>query len=347
MILLLPTTAVEAGGRAAWMVAVISGLSGFVLLLLVGKLAQRFPGLTFAGFSARILGRWPGKVLTFLLAVNFGLVVSVDVGAAVKNLEGIYFVTTPPWVIALVLVVMGLCASWFGLVHSSRLAPLMLALLAATFFLTIPLLWRWMKPGYLIPLFDPTPIDVSSKAFWVSVGAIRAALFPVVFLPYLAEPKKAIRTLAWAHWVGWVGNFLAVITPIMVFSPEGARATTQAFPFVIAVLRIPNFPFERVEMLGRLVFHINTVYAMGNVYFTGGLFFAEVFGTKRIRPFMLVTAGLSLLPLLLIPSAVRATDFAYMSVIRALVIGLTVFPLLWIVYWLRGMHRKQPTAATS
>lgn len=329
------------------MVAVISGVSGFLMLLLVGKLAQRFPAKTFPTYAGEILGKWPGKALALVMAVNFGLNASVDLGVAVKNLEGIYFVNTPPWVIAGILAAMALATTWFGLVHASRLAPALLSLLVLTFLFTFPLLWRWMKPGYLIPLFDVRQVDFGSKAFWVAMGVIRAALFPVVFLPYVKEPKKAIRTLAWAHWVGWAGNFLAVITPVMVFGPEGARAVSQPFPFVIAVLRVENFPFERLEMLGRLAFHINTVYAIACIYFTGGLFFADVFGTKRIRPFMVVTAGLSMAPLLLIPSAVRATDFAYGSVLRGLAAGGTVFPLLWAVYLLRGLHRKPRGAAAA
>ncbi|HWI62768.1 MAG TPA: GerAB/ArcD/ProY family transporter [Symbiobacteriaceae bacterium] len=347
MILLLPTVAVEAGGRAAWMVAFISGFSGFLMLLLVGKLAQRFPAKTFPTYASEILGKWPGKILAFVMAVNFGLNASVDLGVAVKNLEGIYFVNTPPWVIALILAVMALATTWFGLVHASRLAPALLALLFLTFVLTFPLLWRWMKPGYLIPLFDVSQIDFGGKAFWVSMGVIRAALFPVVFLPYVKEPRKAIRTLAWAHWIGWVGNFLAVITPVMVFGPAGARAISQPFPFVIAVLRVENFPFERLEMLGRLAFHVNTVYAIACIYFTGGLFFADVFGVKSVRPFMPVMAGLSMAPLLLIPSAVRATEFAYGSVLRGLAAAGVTFPVLWVVYLLRGLHRKNRRAAAA
>ncbi|HYF77621.1 MAG TPA: GerAB/ArcD/ProY family transporter [Symbiobacteriaceae bacterium] len=347
MLLLLPTVAVEAGGRAAWMVAIAAGVTGFVQLMIVGKLAQRFPKLTFPEYAGIILGKWPGKVLSFLMAVNFGLNASVDIGVAVKNLEGIYFVTTPAWVIAVILALMALSATWFGLVHASRLAPVLLTLLGLTFLLTFPLLWRWMRPGYLIPLFDLSQIDAQSKSFWVAVGTIRAALFPVVFMPYIEEPKKAIRVLGWAHAVGMVGNFLAVITPVMVFSPEGARAAAQPFPFVIAVLRLSNFPFERMEMLARLAFHINTVYAVASIYFTGGLFLAKVFGSKWVRPGMVVTAALSVIPLILLPSAVRGTGFAYDSVIRGLVASTTVFPLLWLVYWVRGLHRRPKSAASA
>ena len=324
------------------MVALVSAVSGFTALMVIGKLGQRFPHLTFTGYAEKLLGKWPGRLVSLTLAANFGLNASVDLGVAVKNLEGIYFETTPSWVIAVILALMALAATWFGLVNSARMAPVLLGLLGLTFLFTFPLLWRWMKPGYMLPLLDLSPIDWTSKSFWVAVGTIRAALFPVVFLPYVKEPQKAIRTLAWAHWVGMVGNLLAVITPVMVFSPEGARAVAQPFPYVIAVLRLPNFPFERVEMLGRLAFHVNTVYAIGNIYFTGGLFMSEVFGTRSIRPFMLVMALLSMLPLVLIPSAVRATDFAHGSVIRGLVAAWAVFPLLWIIYWLRGFHRTKP-----
>ena len=260
-----------------------------------------------------------------------------------KNLEGIYFTRTPPLVIGIILAVMALSAVWFGLVTASRLAPALVTLLGATCLLTFPLLWRWVKPGYLIPVFDPAPIAFGSKQFWVAVGAVRASLFPVVFLPYVREPAKAVRTLAWAHLVGMVVNLLAVVAPIVVFSPEGARALPQPFPFVIGVIRLPNFPLERVEMLARLVFHINTIYAVACIYFTAGLLMAEAFGTRTVRPFLLVAAVLSLLPQFFIPTTARGTEFAYDSVIRGLIVTWTLFPLLWLVYWLRGMGRRRPT----
>jgi spore germination protein KB len=345
VLLLLPTVAVEAGGRAAWMVAVVAGVAGWVNLLVVGKLAQRFPQQTVAGYAGAILGKWPGKLVALLLAVNFGLNSSVDLSVALKDLQGIFYTNTPPWVVALILACMALAATWFGLVTASRMAPLLLTILFLTFVFTLPLLWRWLKPGYLIPLFDPSPIDIYSKPFWVATGIIRASLFPVVFMPYIKEPQKAIRTLSWAHWVGWLGNFAAVVTPVMVFGPVGAAAISQPFPYVISVIRLSVFPFERVEMLGRLAFHINTVYAIAGIYFTGGLIMAEVFGTTRIRPFMLVMVLLSLAPIVLLQSTISATEFAYGSVIRGLVASWTVFPLLWIVYWLRGGVRAHSAGA--
>lgn len=335
MLLLLPTVAVEAGGRAAWMVAIISGISGFAILLIVGKLSQRFPGLTLPEYAELLLGKWPGKALALLLTLNFGLNSSVDVGVAMRNLQGTYFAVTPGWVISGLLALTALSFVWFGLVSASRLAPTILALLVVTFLVTFPLLWRWMKPGYMIPLFDLSPVDPTSPSFWVAVGVVRAALFPVAFLPYLAEPQKAVRILGWAHWVGMFGNFLAVITPVMVFGPLGASAIVQPFPFVMAVLRIPIFPLDRLELIGRLAFHINTIYAIASIYFTGGLFMAKVFGTPRVRPFMLVMAGLSLAPIIFIPSTIHQMAFAYSSVIRGLIVGAVTFPLLWVAYWLR------------
>lgn len=327
------------------MVATLSGISAFLLLLVVGKLGQRFPTLSVAGYAVRILGRWPGKAVALALSLNFALNASVDLSVAMKNLEGVFFIRTPPLVIGVILALMALSAVWFGLVTAARMAPALLTLLFLTFLLTFPALWRWIKPGYLIPVFDPSPIDWGSRPFLVSLGVIRAALFPVVFMPYIQEPKRALRTLGWAHWVGWALNMLAVLAPILVFSPEGARALAQPFPFVIGVLRLPSFPLERVEMIARLAFHINSIYAVSNIYFTSALLMGEVFGTRTIRPFLLVAVVISLLPQYLIPTSAYGDEFAYGSVIRGMVMAWTVFPLLWLVYWIRGLGKKQQASA--
>lgn len=319
----------------------LSGVGGFLTTLLVGKLSQRFPRLTFAGYAGRIAGPRAGKVLALVLGIVFGLNAAVDLRVALKSVVGTYFVTTPTWVIALLMALTALSVTWFGIVHAARLGPLLSVILFLTFLFTFPLMGRWLQPGFLVPLLDPAPIDMSARSFWVALGAFRSGMFWAAFMPYVADPGRALRVSGWAYWAGWLAVFPAVVTPVLVFSPEGAVRLSQPFPFVVAVIRLPGFPLERLEILARLIVNLNVLYAVGFMYFVGATLLSEVFGSRQTRPFMLAVVGISLLPVVLLAAELPGEVFAGWTVIATMALAWAVFPLFWLIYWLRGLHRPQ------
>lgn len=340
-LLLLPTTAVESGGRAAWMVAIWSGVVGFLMVLLIGKLSQRFPGMTVVGYAGLIAGRWTGKATGLLFAIIIGLLTAGDLRLAMKSLIGAFFVTTPTWVLTLLLALAALSLAWHGIVHIARLGPLALIILIFTFLVTFPLLWRWMQPGYLIPVLDLSPLRVADRSFWASVTCFRSGLLLVVLLPYVAEPRRAARIYGWAFWVGWLSVLPAILAPILVFSAEGARALAQPFPYVMTIIRLPNFFFERMEILARIIVTLNELYTTGTAYFVGGLLIAETLGTRTVRPFMVAVLGISLLPATLISAVMPWETFAGWTGILTVFLTLAVFAVFWTLYWLRGLHRRR------
>lgn len=339
-LLYLPVLALEAGGRIAWLITVGAGIAGFLILWAFGKLGQRFPTLSLGEFAERILGKWPGKILGFAFAVMLGLGGSVELRMSLDAVMGLYFVRTPSWIVALLLVFTALSLTWFGIVSACRLGPILAGLLLLTFLFTFPLLYRWIDVGYLLPVFDMSDFTPASRVFWASLGAFRVAGFPAAFMPSIAEPGRALRTFSLGYWSGWLGVMLAVVTPILLFGPEGAQAMGQPFLFAVGVIRLPNWPFERVELLARMLYNLTILYAIAIRYIAGGSLMARVFGTKSVRPFMLVMAAVSLAPLLLIRGEVPGELLVGWTLVVTLFLEVAALALLWLAYWLRGMHRR-------
>nr|PZN37103.1 MAG: hypothetical protein DIU70_13270 [Bacillota bacterium] len=339
-----PTVAVESAGRMAWAVSVLSGAAGLLIIHLVGRLGLRFPDETLVGYASRILGRPAGKLLGLILVLVFALNSGAEIRMAIKSAVGVFFITTLTLVIAVLMTLTALMVGWHGVVTASRLGPLLVGSTFVVFFLTFPLLWRWMQPGYLIPLWEFSEIQFRSRPFWVAVFGLRVGALLAAMTPYIDDRRRALRAASAGYLLGWLGNFLAVISPIMVFGPEGARGLSQPFPYVIAIIRLPNFPFERVEMLARLVFNVGVFYAVGIALNLGGRVAAEVFGTTRSRPFMLAVAAISL-----IPSGWIAQEQPGEAAVAWIIIGtaiylFTVYPLLWLVYAFRRRAIHAPRA---
>lgn len=319
------------------MVAVLAGIVGFLTALLIGKVGQRFPNVTFTGYASKILSPWMGKPLAVFFSLLLTLNAAVDVRLALKSVLGVYFYTTPIWVIALMLVITALSASWFGVVSLSRLGPLFTLWLGLTFLFTFPLLFRWMRPGYLMPIFDTTQVDLVSQSFWTSLSSFRVGLLLLGLMPYLTDPKSAVRTYGKAFWVGWLTVLPAVIAPLLVFGPHGAREVNQPFPYVVSIIRIPNFPLERVEMFARLAYNLNILYAVGTAFFVGGLLLSEVFNTQRVRPFMAVMATISMLLVTFILSDKTAQSLTSWVLIFTMCVVWLLFPVLWLIARIRGL----------
>lgn len=346
-LLLLPATAIDAGGRAAWMVAILAGIVGFLTVLLIGKVGQRFPNVTFVGYASKILSPWIGKPMAVIFVVLLTLNAAVDLRLALKSILGVYFYTTPVWVISVMLAVTALSASWFGVISLARLGPLFAFWLGLTFLFTFPALFRWMQPGYLIPVFDATQIDLVSGSFWVALSSFRVGLLLAGLMPYVKDPKTAVRTYGKAFWFGWLAVLPAVVVPVLVFGPHGAREINLPFPYVVSIIRIPNFPFERVEMFARLAYNVNILYGVGAAYFVGGLLLSEVFNTQRVRPFMLAMASLSALSITLILSDKITQALTSWIVLLTMCFTWLLFPLLWLIARIRGLGQKRKPPASS
>jgi len=332
---LAPTLAIAAGGRAAWMVALLGGIVGTLTTVLIGALGQHFPRLTAVGYAERLAGRWAGKVLGVILALLLTLNAAVDLRVALRSVIGTYFAVTPSWAIALLMAATALSVCWSGPVHMARLAPLLLAGMALTFLSTFPFLWHEMRWGYLSPLLDLSPLHPERRAFWEALGAYRHEILLAALLPYLAAPQRAVRSAVIALACSWGALLLTVLTPIVLLGPAGAAALTQPFPFVVAAIRIRDFPLERVEMLARLAYNLSELYVIAFKLFCGGLLLSEVFGTQRLRPFLLALTGVALLPVTLITSQTLGEAVAGWTLIASLLLTSSIYPLLWLLYWLR------------
>lgn len=338
-LLALPAIAVEAGGRATWVVVTLAGIIGFLTVLLVGKLGQRFPKLTFVGIASKITSNWLGKLLGLIMSLLLTLNVAMDLRVALKSVLGVYFFSTPLWAIATLLALTSLSAAWFGVVNMSRLGPVFLALLSLTFLFTFPLLWRWMQLGYLIPLLDFTQIDFGYP-LWPALSSFRSGLLLMAIMPYTAEPRRAVRTYGWAFWIGWLAVLPAVIAPILIFGPEGAKAGSVPFLFIVSIIRLPNLPLERVEMFARLAYNMNVLYTVGAIYFTGGLLLSDVFGTRWIRPFMLAMAAVSVILLVLVRSDKTVEDLSAWVLTVTMCFTWATSLLLWLIARIRGVGQR-------
>lgn len=338
-IMIFPTEAIEASGRSAWLVLIMIGASQFISILTVGKLCQKFPGMTVTQFAGRIAGRWTGKIIGLSIAVLLALSASSDLFYGVKSIVGPFFFNTPSFAIVLTMALTGLSFTWFGLVNASRMSPFLMTLIVMTTIVVFLFMLKDTHWGYLTPLFNISSIHIQ-MSFWASFCTFRTSVYLSAIMPYIEKPQSALQYYCWGFWIGWTTILIATLSPLLLFGPEGAKELSQPFPYVISTIRIPIIPFEHVEIIARLVYNINVLLAIGLSYFVGGRLLADVFNTKQIRPFMIVLTVISIIPRLFAESNWLGQAFSSYSLILALIMIWIIFPSLWIIYWLRGISKS-------
>ncbi len=311
-----------------------------MMIVLIGKLAQTFPDHTFYEYASLLLGNILGKIISFFLVLFIIINSAVDMYLVTSSIMGVFYILTPSWQIFLLMTGSAVLLSWYGVVNLARMTPVLSILLILMTIIITLFLTQSVQIGYFRPV-RVTDIQFTSMEFWVAIGSFRTAIFLGVLLPYVQHGTKVVKNTLLSFWLAWIIVFLFVAFPVLLFSVEGAAILERPFPYFLSVIRIQNFPFDRIHTFARMLYSVNVLITVGIAFFAGGLLLKQIFsnGDKHnytaVRPFILITAGMTLILLFLIKNNATGIEFINISIISLLTFAWGSFLLLWIVKWSR------------
>lgn len=264
MIFLLPVYAVDAGGRAAWMVATGAGLTAWGLALLPAGLARRFPEQSLPAYAPRLLGRVGGWLflLVYIMALTVGM--AIDMAISVRTVLVVFLEYTPLWAITGLGLAVVVLAALNGFVRVAHVAPAFLLFLILADGLLIVVLKSETVFGYLQPLWRPQEVQWLSLPMAAALATARSWIVLPGVLARLHQPRAAPLLVTAGHWLGWWIMLPAVLWPVLVLGPEGARSTTNPYLALLGAIKIPNTPIaDRPELLIRPVGNLAALITVG------------------------------------------------------------------------------------
>lgn len=333
-----PAAALDSGGRAAWLVWLLTGAAALGGGWMILRLSQRFPDRTFAGYARILLGTWLGGAAALLLAVLILLhgVYAYDVlsGAIV----GTFFVYTPRWAVELLTAITVGYMAWTGIVRVARLAWLLLIFFLGVWAVTLFLASKYMDPGLVLPLWEFGGLHPERGSFWGAVFGIWAIYLLPMFLRDVDRPAKADPAVFGGLGLGWLVLGVSTLVPVMVLGLKAAQIVLQPFMYVASTLAAYRWPVERIELVVRAVFSFSAVTSIAVKHYVVGLIVAEVFGVAKPGPAIIGAAVVSYGLSSIVVEYLRTEAIGNWLIASAVLID-GLFLLLWVVYlWRRPLE---------
>lgn len=337
--LFLPSFVTRNAGRDGWIAALVAGLVGVIVVLVVTAVGLKYPKLTLIEYSEIILGKWTGKLVGLIFMVFYLHMTSIMIREVSATVNANILTGSSLEVITIILFAISAYTVKKGLEVITRLNILVLMVIFLAMLICFTLLVKDMDIALLRPVLSKgiTPVikDSVSPAAWL--GEVVSIAF---LIPFINKPKETrICSIIGVLWAAVTLAFLVALD-IMVF---GAKLTANlTFPTLEAV-RIINISdyIQRAEIFFLVPWTFANIIKICFFYYITVLIISKWFKLENVNTLVL-PVGLFLfsMSLALIKNSVDLIEFLSKAWgIYALSIELGIPLLLLMIEAIRGKRR--------
>jgi spore germination protein KB len=245
----IPGPLISRAGNGAWMSLLLSGASGFVILVILLFLSRRFPEMTYVDYSRKLIGNALTVVfglmsLTFMLQMQSAMVIDVGLFMVSSMLR-----ETPIYAFTfLIFLISGLTAR-AGIEVIARMFTLIMCLTSFFIFTILILAIPDYHPTQLLPMLPKGIKPVVHGAFFTfGFPYVEVFLFGML-IPFVAKNKQKLvpKWLFLALSINLCILITSTMCAIMVFGPYAAER-----PYVLfSMARLVEFQeiIQRIESI--------------------------------------------------------------------------------------------------
>jgi spore germination protein KB len=343
----LPVLTTADAFQDAWISGIIQFFPAALLLIFFGSLGTRFPDLTVAQYSEKLLGRAPGKILTLVVLWAFLHMAAIEVRTYADMLVTVFVPDTPLLFLITAMVIASAAAAYAGIEVIGRAAdllfPVYLLMIIGSLLMPLPLLKTM--------LYNLEPVFARGCSPVIR-GALTPAAVTVQFLvltmltPSVNEPKRALRSALEAlAWASVILIPIALVTVAILGPQQGARAI---YPFfgMVRVVALSEF-IERVEALAVFAWGLGLFVEVAVYLYCGAKGLSQVLGLGNYRPLILPMAAIWIvLGIHVSRNVFQLLEFfkPYFFAPYAAAIMILPFAILWAAYLFRRFSRGRSRA---
>ncbi len=328
----------------AWAATIVSFFGAAAFVAVIGGMAVRFPRETLVEYSQKLLGRWPGLLLSLLPLFAFLYMAATDIRIYAEALTTGFLTETPVTFILATMVFAAALAAYAGIETIGRCAdlffPLFLIMIIASLLVPIP------QVGLLIRNIEPVLSRGAGpvlRGAIVPVAVISQFMVLTIITPSTTEPKRVLKTALSALGASTLILVAASFLTVIILGPH--RGARNVFPFFTMVRAIQVSEFlERTEVLTLFAWGFGVFIALAAFLFSGARGLAQVMGLKTYRPLIGPMAAVW------VAMAVHAhadlfqlrTVFQPEFVFPLAAVGFILLPMgpLWLAYGARALLRR-------
>ncbi|MEW9674213.1 endospore germination permease [Ammoniphilus sp. 3BR4] len=304
-ILLLPKFIAAEAKQDAWMTAMILAGVGLLLAWLYNTLSSLFPNMTLVEYSQEILGKWMGKITSFLFFTYTFLLCAM----LLRQISNFFTSTIMPetpiesiHILFLSIVIMGVR---YGLENMARTSEIFFPWVFILFLLIVLFLTPHVEFQKIQPVLAKGANPILHAAFMLMGFPFLELVLFLMILPYVNQIKEAGRSFLAGTLIG--GIVIVSITLLAVLVLGAEETANEHFPsYTLAQkIDIANF-IQRVEAIMAGLWIITIFFKLQICYYVSALVLAQTLEMHDYRPLTLPMAVI-----LVVLALVIAPDMSY------------------------------------
>ncbi len=335
----IPKVLAEKAGTGAWVPILIMTAVFSLLVMLVVRLGNKFPGRMLFEYSQEIIGKFFGHILSIFFAIYF-LLISVYLNFQLTHvLKAEFFPRTPDWATLVVGVAVFGCMAYKGVNSVARFIEIIGPVYLLTAFAVHFIMFLQGDINNILPLFRPSEAArylAASKDTILSFLGIE--ILTIVPFAKHNEKKAAVTAFFTLLFIGFF-YVLAVETSFMMLGIHNIQNYNHALIEAIKVVDIPVL--ERVEILYLTVGFFGLVAGVCVVYLALVEYAARLL-SKVNRKIIVLVLGFLIITLSRIGQTVKDSNMFFEAVIpiSGMIAAFLIPALLLVIARVRGLGQK-------
>ncbi|WP_342424400.1 GerAB/ArcD/ProY family transporter [Paenibacillus sp. FSL E2-0178] len=315
----------------SWISVLLGGAIVMLVVFIMVKISQQFPGKTVFQYAAQITGRVFGGGLCVLLVLYFIIIAGFEIRTLAEVTLFFLLEGTPIWAVILPFLWLSTYLVYGGINSIARVFtivfPISIMILLISFILSV----RLFDINHLRPVLGNglPPVFAGLKSTVLVFTGVEVTMTLVAFME---KPKLAVKAMLGGLAIPLGLYFLTVVMVIGGISVDSAITSTWPTIDLMRSFEVPGFFFERMEFPFMVIWLMQMFCNFSSFFFQSTLGISQIFKIK-IHPIIYAMVPVLFLSAMLPKSM---TDlFAFGDAIGKM--GIVLFlllPVLLSVIWL-------------
>lgn len=263
-----------------WISVVLGGVLVMLVVYVMTKLSQQFPGKTIYQYSRLIAGKIPGGVLSILLILYYLIIAGFEIRVLVEICVFFLLEGTPVWAIVTPFIWVATYLVFGGINSIARvfqiIFPISLFILIAAYLLSL----QMFEMNNLRPVLSEglVPIVQGLKSTVLIYSGCEVIM---TLVGHMEHPEKAVKAMLTG--IG-IPMMLYLATVIVVIGGMGIDAVERSTWPTIDLMRsfeIAGLFFERFEFPFLVIWMMQMFCNFSSFYFNSTLGITQIFGANR------------------------------------------------------------------
>lgn len=265
-----------------WLTILLGGAIIMLVILLMVKLCQRFPGQTVFQFAGSIIGRVPGGALCLLLIVYFLVVAGFEIRSLAEVTLFFLLEGTPMWAVVIPFIWAGTYLVCGGINSIARVYQVVLPITIMVLLVSYAVSLRLFDINHLRPVLGNgiPPVMRGLKSSILVYSGCEVVMTLVAFMQY---PRHAVKAMLGGIAIPLGLYLLTVIMVIGGLSVDCVITSTWPTFDLIRSFEVTGFFVERLEFPLMVVWLMQMFCNFCSFFFQASLGVSQIFRIS-VRP---------------------------------------------------------------